>query len=152
MFQFIAVVLVGTTLAATTAERSNGADHSSELDNGNGSEQVLEILEDSEYVDKIFKRETLADPEPHNPHGAISTSSHAGFSNKPRPSHGFLGSHGFHGFGGGHSTRKRDADPHSPHGSNSAFSHGGFSNHPKPSHGFLGSHGFRGFGGGHSTR
>ena len=118
----------------------------------NDPNQDHEISEDLEHGGKIFKRETLADPEPHSPRGSISASSHAGFSSKPRPSHGFLGSHGFHGFGGGHSTRKREAEPHSPHGSNSAFSHGGFSNHPKPTHGFLGSHGFHGFGGGHSTR
>ena len=31
--------------------------------------------------------------------------------NKPKTSHGSIGSHGFKGFGGGHATRKREASP-----------------------------------------
>jgi len=104
------VVFVAPSFAATTAARSDdgnllSAFNLQDLLINNVPIQVPEIVEELRHGGKIIRRETLVGPEPHSPHGANFAFSHGGFSNRPKPSHGFQGSRGYHGYGGGHSTR-----------------------------------------------
>ena len=96
---------------------------------------------------------SLALPSPKSAEGtAFGTHTRV---NKPKTTHGSIGSHGFKGFGGGHATRKREASPEplprSSQGTYYAPLHTGVHKPMRP-HGSIGSHGFHGFGGGHGTR